>query len=97
MEIDKSKLTYEGSMNYLLQVFNPDDENDESGEVSVDIYHPRKNSIWNGEISKEEATERIKETIERMKIAIQLFEEYLEGKRNHVYYWEFDDEKFNRS
>lgn len=89
MNIDKNKLTHVGSMNYILQVFSEKD----SDEVIVDQYQPRKNRVWNGEMTKQEAREGIEETIERMKIAITLFQEYLDGKRDHVYYWELKDEK----
>jgi len=88
MEIDKSKLTFMGSMNYILQVFSEKD----SEEVRVDQYQPRKNKVWSGEMDKEEVRPQIEETIERMKIAITQFQEYLDGKRKNVYYWQLDDE-----
>jgi hypothetical protein len=89
MEINKSVLTVYGSMNNIVQVFDcPKDET----KVQVDIYHPRKNFVSNILMDKEEAKKGIVETIERMKIAIQLFQEYLDGKRDYVYYWEFEDE-----
>lgn len=90
MEIDKSKLTFRGSMNYIVQVF--DDESDPS-LVTIDQYQPRKNKVYSGTMSKREVKEQIRETIERMKIAIGLFEEYLEGKREYVYYWELENEE----
>ena len=88
MEIDKSKLTFVGSMNYILQIFSEKD----SDEVQVDQYQPRKNEVWTWIMTKEELKPRVEETIERMKIAIMQMEEYLDGKRDTVYYWEFDDE-----
>ena len=87
MEIDKTKLTHVGSMNYILQVFTPKD----SVKAQVDQYQPRRNRVWSGTMDKEEAKVQIEETIERMKIAITLFQEYLDGKRDSVYYWEFDE------
>jgi len=89
MEVDKSKLTFVGSMNYILQIFAERD----SDEVQVDQYQPRKNRVWSGTMTKEELKPQVEETIERMKIAIMQMEEYLQGKRDTVYYWEFDDEK----
>ena len=88
MEIDRSKLTFSGSMNYILQIFSEKD----SDEVQVDQYQPRKNMIWTGTITKEGLKPQVEETIERMKIAIKQMEEYLQGKRDTVYYWQFDDE-----
>ena len=88
MEIDKSKLTFVGSMNYILQIFAEKD----SDEVQVDQYQPRKNRVWTGTMTKDELKPKVEETIERMKIAIMQMEEYLQGKRDTVYYWQFDDE-----
>jgi len=88
MEINKSKLTHIGSMNYILQIFSEKD----SDEVTVDQYQPRKNRVWNGVMTKEELKPQVEETIERMKIAISQMQEYLEGKRDSVYYWELENE-----
>ncbi len=88
MEIDKSKLTHIGSMNYILQIFSEAD----SDEVQVDQYQPRRNRVWTGEMTKEELKPQVEETIERMKIAITHLQEYLEGKRDTVYYWELENE-----
>jgi hypothetical protein len=88
MKIDKSKLTHIGSMNYILQIFSEKD----SDEVTVDQYQPRRNRVWTGEMTKEELKPQVEETIERMKIAITQMEEYLEGKRDTVYYWELENE-----
>lgn len=88
MEINKSKLTFVGRMNYILQIFSEKD----SDEVTVDQYQPRKNRVWTGTMTKEELKPQVEETIERMKIAIMQMEEYLQGKRDTVYYWQFDDE-----
>ena len=87
MEIDKSKLTLTGSMNYILQITTWED-----GTIEVDNYRPRKNNVAKMEITEEELRPMVEETIERMKIAIKLFQEYLEGKRETVYYWELDKE-----
>lgn len=89
MKIDESKLTVMGSMNYIVQVW----KYEEKDMVQVDQYQPRRNRVWSGEMPKEEAHQQITETIERMKIAIQLFEEFLAGKREYVYYWEYEDNK----
>jgi hypothetical protein len=88
MKIDKSKLTHGGSMNYILQIFSEKD----SDEVTVDQYQPRKNMVWNSEMTKDELKPQVEETIERMKIAITQMQEYLEGKRDTVYYWELENE-----
>ena len=87
MEIDKSKLTLTGSMNYILQITTWED-----GTIEVDNYRPRKNNVAKMEITEEELRPMVEETIERMKIAIKLFQEYLEGKRETVHYWELDKE-----
>lgn len=91
MEVDKSKLTHIGSMNYILQIFSEKD----SDEVQVDQYQPRRNRVWTGSMTKEELKPQVEETIERMKIAIMQMEEYLQGKRDNVYYWELEDEKMS--
>ncbi len=91
MEIDKSKLTHIGSMNYILQIFSEKD----SDEIQVDQYQPRRNKVWTGEMTKEELKPQVEETIERMKIAITHLQEYLEGKRDTVYYWELEKEVHN--
>lgn len=84
-EINTNVLTHVGSMNYILQVWKT-----KNGDVAVDQYQPRKNKIWSGEMSDSESRQQIIETMERMKIAIELMQEYLDGKRDYVYYWEFD-------
>jgi hypothetical protein len=88
MKIDMTKMTHIGSMNYILQVWQ--DDEDET-KVTVDQYQPRKNIIWTGEMDKTEAVTQIQETMERMKIAIQLFQDFIDGKITHVYYWEVDE------
>jgi hypothetical protein len=85
LNYNKDVLTHLGSMNYILQVFDVDKNSD---TVKVDQYQPRKNKIWSGEMDREDAKNQIRETIERMKIAINQFEEYLGDERNVVYYWE---------
>ena len=94
MEVNKDKLTFMGSMNYLLQVFRNDENPD---IVLVDQYQPRRNKVWHGEMTADEVRPQIEETMERMKIAIGLMQEYLDGKRNHVYYWEYDNEDYERN
>jgi len=89
MEIDKSKLTSIGSMNYILQIFS----DEKSDKVQVDQYQPRKNKVWSGEMTKEELKPQVEETIERMKIAITHLQEYLDGKRDYVYYWQLENER----
>jgi phytoene/squalene synthetase len=88
LPIDESKLTFLGSMNYIVQVHRSPD-----GEIVADQYQPRRNKIWTGEFDGEEIKTNIAETIERMKIAINQFNEFLEGTRDSVYYWELEDEK----
>jgi hypothetical protein len=87
LEIDESKLTFLGSMNYIVQVHRSPE-----GEITADQYQPRRNKIWTGEFSDVEIREGIEETIERMKIAINQFNEFLEGTRDSVYYWELEKE-----
>lgn len=89
MKIDKTKFTHIGSMNYILQIFSEKD----SDEVQVDQYQPRRNHVWSGIMTKKELKPQVEETIERMKIAITQMQEYLDGKRNTVYYWELKNEK----
>ena len=67
LEIDESKLTFLGSMNYIVQVHRSPE-----GEIIADQYQPRRNKIWTGEFSDEETRQGIEETIERMKIAIKI-------------------------
>ena len=50
MQIDKSKLTFVGSMNYILQISSTKG----SEEVQVDQYQPRRNRVWTGTTTKEE-------------------------------------------
>jgi hypothetical protein len=88
--IDVTKLTFYGSMNNPVQVWLHDDD---SSKATIHNYMPRKNSIVEIEMDLDEAKVLIQEQIERMKIAICLFEEFLEDKRNHVYYWELEKEK----
>ena len=91
MEINRKKLTFIGSMNYILQIFSEKD----SDEVQVDQYQPRRNKVWTGTMTKEELKPQVEETIERMKIAISQMQEYLDGKRDSVYYWQFEDEQYD--
>ena len=88
MKIDKSKLTHIGSMNYIVQIFSEKN----SDEVIVDQYQPRRNRVWTGKMTKEELKPQVEETIERMKIAMTHLQEYLDGKRDTVYYWELENE-----
>lgn len=90
MEIDKSKLTHSGSMNYILQIFSEKD----SDTVQVDQYQPRRNRVWSGEMTKKEIEPQVEETIERMKIAINHLQEYLDGNRGDVYYWQLENEVY---
>lgn len=92
-QIDESKLTHMGSMNYILQVWGNSKTNE---DVEVDQYQPRKNRIWRGSLSSREAKEQVQETMERMKIAIELMQDWLDGKIDRVYYWQYDDEDKKR-
>lgn len=87
LQHNPEKLTHIGSMNYIVQVWRHQD-----GTMSFDQYQPRKNRIWREENDPdtEQVTASVEETIERMKIAINLFQEFLDGKRDTVYYWEED-------
>lgn len=89
MSPDLSKLTHTGSMNYVLQIWDSGmNDIDPPADVEIDQYQPRRNTIWKGEVDRERAKEDIRETIERMKIAITRFNLYLEGKIDTVYYWD---------
>lgn len=88
LPIDESKLTSMGSLNYIVQVHKS-----ESG-IIADQYQPRRNKIWTGEFQEDEIRTDIEETIERMKIAINQFQEFLDGTRNSVYYWELEKEVY---
>ena len=93
MEVDKSKLTFMGSMNYVVQV------NGRLGDTDcmIEYYLPRKNRLWQEHNEDEKsARQDIEETIERMKIAITKFEEYLEGKSDGVYYWQLEKEPWQK-
>lgn len=92
--VDVSKLSHMGSMNYILQVWRTYDENNEEVNIAYDQYQPRRNRIWHGfnDISEDDIKRDIAETIERMKIAQIQLQEFLDGKRDTVYYWEPDDE-----
>ena len=48
-------------------------------------------------MTKSEILEKIEGCfdVERMKIAINQLQEYLDGKRDTVYYWEFEDEQYD--
>lgn len=87
--IDTTKLTFIGSMNYLLQAFK-DEENPDI--CYVDQYQPRKNKIWSGELDTERVKKDFAETIERMKIAQKLMQDFIDGKTNKVYYWDLENE-----
>lgn len=87
---DVNKFTHRGSMNYILQIWG--NVNNEE-EVTVDQYQPRRNCIWHGEMSTESAKEQVVETIERMKCAINLMQDWLDGKVNEVYYWETEEDR----
>lgn len=78
--VDESNFTKFGEMNIVVQVWH----HKEDGILTGDIYHPRKNSVWTGEIERED----IKNTIERMKIAITKLQMVLDGDIDHFYYWE---------
>lgn len=81
-----------GSLNYIVQCWR---EKDEDGEeiYTVDQYQPRRNYVWHGEMTKEQALEGLKETIERMKIAQELMQDFIDGKRDDFYFWELENEK----
>lgn len=88
--VDVSKLTSTGTMNYILQVWKGED-----GSFEFDNYMPRKNSVWHGtndDMSYEELVKNLEETKERMKIAIQMIQDFIEGKRDYIYYWQGDSE-----
>lgn len=94
--IDIEKLSLDGSMNYILQIFK---DKDELGNtyIEYDVYQPRKNHIHHAiemvnESKLNEIHKQIIETIERLKIAQILFQDFLDGKRDDVYYWQADDE-----
>lgn len=94
--VDIKKLSFLGSLNYMVQIFKETDENGDT-YVEYDVYQPRKNRIYHNaehidESRMNEIRKEIAETIERMKIAEILLQDFLDGKRNDVYYWQGDDE-----
>lgn len=84
MKVDKTKLTFIGCMNYTVQVFR----NKNTATCTVSQYQPRRNKVWTHEVEEDEAVASISETIERMKICISQMQEFLDGKRDSVYYWD---------
>lgn len=81
--VNVDNLTYpNGEMNVIVQCFGfseEDIENNEHTELSPDIYHPRKNSVWscgcNGDNipfankeEKEDWVKHLKDSAERLKI-----------------------------
>lgn len=92
--VDVSKLTSLGTMNYVLQVFSETDK-DGNKTFEFDNYMPRKNLVWHGssdDMSYNELISNLEETKERMKIAIQMIQDFIDGKRDYVYYWQGDSE-----
>lgn len=91
--LDASKLTFEGSLNYIVQAQRWRDD-DGILHFSFDNYMPRKNRIYHGEDEDtyEDLIESMKETIERMKIAQRQMQDFIDGKNDFFYYWETDDE-----
>ena len=86
--VNPENLTYpQGEMNVIVQCFGFDDETiqsikdegEEVVEVSPDIYHPRKNSVWScgckgdnilieTEDEKEDWVKHLRDSAERLKI-----------------------------
>jgi hypothetical protein len=84
MTIDQEKLTFLGSMNHIVGARKL-----ENGSVELTNYQPRKERVvLYIEENPEKVKKAIEESIERLKIAITLFEEFLNNERDLVYYWE---------
>lgn len=87
--VDASKLIPFGDMNYIVQadIFK-DDEGIE--HIEYDQYQPRKNRVWHGydDISKEELLKNLADTKERMKMAMNLIDKFLNGEITFLYYWD---------
>jgi len=92
LDLNIDKLTFNGSLNYIVQVNREVVENGET-IITVNQYQPRINIICTGEFTEKQINKDIKETIERMKIAINQFQEFLDGTRDNVYYWELENER----
>lgn len=86
--VNKQKLTLYGKSNYILQLF-PESNN----SIIADVYNPKNNTIQVMRLTEQQAKKQIEETIERMKIAISHFQEYLKQERDCVYYWQLDEEE----
>jgi len=87
MKIDTQKLTFYGSLNHIVGV-----QYTEEGELELLNYMPRRKEVAKFEVSLEEGKRQIEETIERMKIAIERFEEFLAGTSSSVVYWALEEE-----
>lgn len=77
-----------GEMNIILQVIKDDGEE----TYTVDNYMPRKNIVasLDGQ-TREEVIVSVKDTIERMKVGINLMQDFVDGKIDNVYYWEEEE------
>lgn len=87
--VDASKLIAFGDLNYIVQadIFK-DDEGVE--HIEYDQYQPRRNRVWHGydDMTKEELLKNIADTKERMKMAMNLIDKFLDGEINFLYYWD---------
>ena len=95
--VDTSKLTFIGTMNYIVQAWRSKDENTGEVHIEYDQYHPRRNKIFHGydDMTEDELKKDMAETIERMKIAQKMMQDFIDGKTDYVYYWQAEDEKEN--
>ncbi len=88
-DINKDNLIPTGSMNLTMQIWG--NINGEDQQWNGDIYQPRKNRVYNGDLEdKETLINSVKDTIERLKIGQQLLQDWLDGKIDDVYYWDID-------
>lgn len=85
-DIEQSNLDPMGSMNILMQIMGS--INDE--EVQYDNYMPRRNRVATETSAPKELIQQAKDTIERLKIGQQLLQDWIDGKVEHVYYWDLD-------
>lgn len=88
--VDTSKLQFPGVLNYIVQA----SIDRETGDIQYDQYQPRKNRIWTGvnDMTEDELKREMAQTIERMKIAMILMQDFIDGKSDSFYYWEASDE-----
>lgn len=94
LNVDKEQLTFMGSLNYIVQAWRLKDDQGNVTGYSYDQYQPRRNRVWTGhdDMTEKELIEQLKETKERMKIAMDMIDKFVAGEIDAFYYWEFENE-----